>query len=164
MDLFAEGTEAPGGIGYAVAGEGTRTFDEAISEIEGAVVDSCAGHEEWPARVVAGITAAVEFVAAEPAAARALAIDSRWHGVGQGSDYDGMIDRFAGLLGSGAPRPDRLPASIDASVVSMIASVVSCHVRTGTVETLGGGDPDLVFLALLPYVGFAEAGRWSASV
>ena len=75
-----------------------------------------------------------------------------------------MIKRFAALLADGAPRSERLPASSDESVVWVIAAIVSCHVRAGTVDLLGDSDPDLVFLALLPYVGFAEACRWSSAV
>ncbi len=101
---------------------------------------------------------------ANPGAARALTIDSRSGGTGQDGDYAEMIGRFAALLGAGAPRGDRLPGSSDRSVVSVIAAIVSCHVRAGTVEQLGKGDPDLVFLALLPYLGFAEASRWSAAL
>jgi hypothetical protein len=163
MDVFAEETEAPGGIGFAVAGGDACSFEEAIAAFEEAIAGSCGGHEEWPARVVAGIGAAVEFVAAEPAAARALAVDSRWPDRDGASGYESMIDRFAGILGSGAPRPDRLPETTDESVVSVIASIVSCHVRTGTVDRLEKDDPNLIFLALLPYLGFAEANRWSAS-
>ncbi len=161
MDLFAEGTSTHGGVGQAVAGGDRYPFGRVIAEVESAVVESCAGEEEWPARIAAGIDAVVDFAVAEPAAARVLAIDSRAGGA-ERRDYDEMIDRFAGLLGAGAPRPERLSASTDQSIVSMIASIVSCHLRAGSVDSLGRGEPDLVFFALLPYVGFAEANRWSS--
>jgi len=161
MDLFAEHIPTNENVGQASVSGGRDSFERAIAEVESAVVESCAREEEWPARIAAGIDAVVDFAAAEPAAARALAIDSRVGGAG-GRDYDELIDRFAGLLGAGAPRSERLSASTDQSIVSMIASIVSRHLRAGSVDSLGEGEPDLVFFVLLPYIGFAEANRWSS--
>jgi hypothetical protein len=140
------------------------SFESAIAEIEGAVVESCAAHSEWPARIAAGINGAIEFAISNPAVARKLAVDSRAVAPPEGSTYPEMIQRLSALLGAGAPRSERLPASSDESIVWVIAAIVSCHVRSGTVDSLAEGDPDLVFLALLPYVGFAEACRWSATL
>ena len=140
------------------------TFESAIERIERAVLASCEGHAEWPSRVSAGIRAALDFLIANPGAARVLAIDSRSAGPELDTDYVEMIGRFATLLGDGAPRSARQPASSDRSVVTVITAIVTCHIRAGTVESLRAGDPDLVFLALLPYVGFAEACRWSSTL
>jgi hypothetical protein len=155
FERFRGGVDVEGGV---------DTFESAFARVEQTVVASCARHEEWPARIAGGINALIEFLIANPDAARALAIDSRSGGPGEDGDYLEMIARFAALLGDGAPRSERLPGSSDRSVVSVIAAIVSCHVRAGTIDSLGEGDPDLVFLALLPYVGFADACRWSANL
>ena len=163
MNLCAEDTAAQADLGYGgprVAGD---TFGSAIARMERAVVESCDEHAEWPARIAAGINSAIDFMVANPAAARAVAVQSRSGEEEGDAGYVEMIDRFAGLLGAGAPREERLPASSDESIVSLIAAIVSCHVRAGTVDALSNRDPDLVFLALLPYVGFAEACRWSTA-
>jgi hypothetical protein len=164
MNLCAEDTAAQTDLVYGgprVAGD---TFGSAIARMERAVVESCEEQAEWPARIAAGINSAIDFMVANPAAARALAIQSRSSEEEGDVGYVEMIDRFAGLLGAGAPRSERLPASSDESIVTLIAAIVSCHVRAGTVDALSNRDPDLVFLALLPYVGFAEACRWSATL
>jgi hypothetical protein len=164
MNLCAEDTAAQADLVYGgprVAGD---TFGSAIARMERAVVESCDDHAEWPARIAAGINSVVDFMVANPAAARTFVVQSRSGEEGGDAGYVEMIDRFAGLLGAGAPHAERLPASSDESVVTLIAAIVSCHVRAGTVESLSNGDPDLVFLALLPYVGFAEACRWSATL
>jgi hypothetical protein len=152
------------GLENEVRTVGPGRFNAAIGRIEAAVVEACAVHAEWPERVRAGIAAALDFALADPAAARVLVIDSRSTGSDGGGEYTELIDRFADLLAAGAPRSRRLPGSSDRSVISVIAAIVSCHIRAGTVDSLGKGDPDLVFLALLPYVGFAEASRWSTSL
>src|SRR5829696_6685284 len=122
MNLCAQ--DMPGGVG--VEGEERRVdadaFESAIVRVERAVAGSCAQHTEWPAQVAAGITAAVDFLGANPSAARALTIDSR-SAVAEDSDYLAMIARFAGLLGDGAPHSERLPASNDRSVVTVIAAI-----------------------------------------
>jgi hypothetical protein len=164
MDICVKEIPGQGGVGYKGSRADLQAFDAAVEQIESAVLASCDGRSEWPARITAGINAAIEFMVANPAATRALAIDSR-SGVSEGdSGYPGMIGRFAGLLGADAPRSERLPGSSDESVMTVIAAIISCHIRAGTVESLRKGDPDLVFLALLPYVGFAEACRWSATL
>jgi hypothetical protein len=164
VNVCAEQTAVDGSLGKETPAACADAYKSSIARIESAVVDACDESVDWPARITAGIGAVLDFMIANPAAARALAIDSRSGGTGQDGDYAEMIARFAALLGAGAPRADRLPASSDRSVVSVIAAIVSCRVRTGTVDQLGRGDPDLVFLALLPYLGFAEASRWSAAL
>jgi hypothetical protein len=164
MSLCAENTTVGTNAGFESLRGGEDAFRSAFARVEGAVVASCGRHEEWPARIAAGISGLIDFLVANPGAARALAIDTRSGDAADDSDYLEMIGRFAALLGDGAPRSERLPASSDRSVVSVIAAIVSCHVRAGTIESLGRDDPDLVFLALLPYLGFAEAFRWSATL
>jgi hypothetical protein len=138
-------------------------FDAAVAAIEAAIVDHCAPELEWPARIAAGIRAALAFTAANPDAARALMIDSRVDESEEAGDYLRMIGRFAEMLGQQAPHAQRLPASSDRAVVSAIATIVSSHVRAGTIERLANGGTDMIFLVLLPYVGFEEASRWSGS-
>ncbi len=165
MNLCAEDTAVRVELGLGGRGTGDAdAFETAASDLEAAVSAACGTHDEWPARIAAGINATIEFAIDNPAAARALTVDSRAVERQEGSGYPEMIARFAALLGSGAPRAEALPASSDASVVWVIAAIVCRHVRSGTIESLADGDPDLVFLALLPYVGFAEACRWSAAL
>jgi hypothetical protein len=164
MDLCAEDMPVQAELEYGRRGAGDAdAFETAISEMEVAVSAACDRRDEWPARIAAGINAVIEFAIANPGAARTLTIDSRAFGRQEGSAYPEMIARFASLLGADAPRSERTPASTDESVVWVIASIVGCHVRAGTMESLGVGAPDLIFLALLPYVGFAEACRWSTT-
>jgi hypothetical protein len=163
MNLCAEDIAVRGEVGFEGPRREPDTFESAIAQVEQAVIESCGRHQEWPARIAGGIGAAIDFLIANPGAARILTINSR-SGAAEDANYLEMITRFAGLLGENAPHSERLPASSDRSVVSVIAAIVSRHVRAGTIDSLSAGDPDLIFLALLPYVGFAEASRWSATL
>jgi hypothetical protein len=137
-------------------------FDAAAAAVEAAIQEHCEPELEWPARIAAGIRAALAFAVANPEAARALMVDSRADDSDETGDYLRMISRFAELLGQGAPQEQRLPASSDRAVVSAVATIVSSNVRAGTVDSLLRGDTDIIFLVLLPYVGFEEASRWSS--
>jgi hypothetical protein len=163
MNLCAEDTAVQADLTYGGPRAEGDMFGSAIARMERAVVESCDEEADWPARIAAGINSAIDFMVANPAAARALAVQSRTGEEEGDAGYVEMIDRFAGLLGAGAPREERLPASSDESIVTLIAAIVSCHVRAGTVDALSNRDPDLVFLALLPYVGFTEACRRSTA-
>ena len=112
MNVCAEQIAVDGGLGKETRTAAADDFESAIARIESAVVDACEQAVDWPARITAGIGAALDFMIANPAAARALTIDSRsagTGGTGQDGDYAEVIGRFAALLGAGAPRADRLP-------------------------------------------------------
>src|SRR5690242_3722854 len=49
-------------------------FDSAAAAFEAAILAHCAPDLEWPARIAAGIRAALAFAAANPDAARALMV------------------------------------------------------------------------------------------
>jgi hypothetical protein len=164
MNVCLEGNPA----GTNGLGEGRRAgaaaFESAIARIERAIADSCAERLQWPDRVAAGLEAAIEFLIANPGSARALVGDRHSGLPDLDVLYDGMVGRMALMLSSGAPAPGPLPASSARSTVRVIAAVVGCHIRAGTIDSLAKRDPDLVFLALLPHLGFAEASRWAAEL
>jgi hypothetical protein len=141
-----------------------REFADSFDRLRSAVDEGCEGDQEWQARFVAGIRAAFAFAAANPAAARALTIESRStdpFGDDEG-DHRRLIEHFAEQLGRCAPPDRRLPASTDRGLITSIAAVVSQHLSSDRVDRLDEMASDMAYLALLPYVGFDEAGRWAA--
>lgn len=113
---------------------------------------------DWQSGVVRGVYAALELAAEDPAAALVLSerSTSRWRE--RDPDFVSLVDRFATLLDRDAPPHNpRLPDA--QAVVLCIASQVSLRIEVGRAEELMEIAPDLAFLALLPFVGFAEARR-----
>jgi hypothetical protein len=134
-------------------------FDRCRRRLEFAIEEACEGQVTWPARVAAAVRAAVELAAADPDAGRTLTAGA---GPRHGDDKEllALVDRLATLLESGAPpRNRRLPAA--PTLVMRIARQINLELEAGRGPTLPAVTPDLTFLALMPYLGFAEARRWS---
>jgi hypothetical protein len=124
------------------------------------VATACQPREEWPAQVAAGIYAGVEFAIGHPAVVEALLVMETAEMASE-SGYTGTIERLARLISRDAPAGSRLPGSTDEALVAGIVGLVGDHVRVGRFEALEALRPDLVLLALLPYLGFAEAREWA---
>jgi hypothetical protein len=135
-------------------------FSLALATLEAKVLDACAGEEEWPAQVTAGIYAGIDYAIAHPEVAEALAL-----GRAPGTDglrrYESVIGRLAGLLRVKAPADPRLPSGIDEILVAGIVGMVGDHLRIGRADRIEELRPELVQLTLLPYLGFDEAKRWA---
>ena len=137
--------------------------EEALQNLEAAVLEACSGEEEWPAQIAAGIYVAVDYAIAHPEVAETLAL-----GAATGADtltrYDQVIARLAGLLRAKVPAEDCLPGSIHEALVAGAVGLVGDHLRSGRVGRLEELRPELVMLTLLPYLGFEEAQRQANEV
>jgi hypothetical protein len=141
-------------------GPGEGGFTVAMTALETAVLDACGREAEWPAQIAAGVYAGVDFAIANPAVARTLTVDGAVE-----TDcmrrYERVIGRLTGFIQIKAPVGSRLPASTDEALVAGIVGLVGDHIRIGRLDRLAELRPELVLLTLLPYLGFAEAQRWS---
>jgi len=135
-------------------------FPLALANLEAAVLDACAGQEEWPAQIAAGICAGVDYAIANPEVAEALA-DEAAPGAAGLRDYETVIGRLAGFLRVKAPTDRRLPGSTDEALVAGLVGLVGDHLRIGREDRLEELRPELVLLTLLPYLGFDEAKEWA---
>jgi hypothetical protein len=134
-------------------------FERCRRHLELAIEEACEGQATWPARVAAAVGAAVDLAAADPDAGRTL---TEGAGRRQGDDEElqDLVDHLATLLERGAPpRNRRLPTA--PTLVMRIARQINLELEAGRGPTLSAVAPDLTFLALMPYLGFAEARRWS---
>ena len=135
-------------------------FALALAGLETAVLEACGREAEWPGQIAAGVYAGVNFAIANASIARALTVDAAVEAKSM-SRYERVIGRFAGFLQIKAPRGSRLPGSTDEALVAGIVGLVGDHIRIGRLDRLAELRPELVLLTLLPYLGFAEAQRWS---
>jgi hypothetical protein len=133
-------------------------FEEASARLESTVFDACGRCVEWPAKVAAGIYAALDFAVADEAASRCLAIERPSSGPEE-RRYALTIDRFAELLGAAAPQ--RRLVSTDRAAIRSVAAMIAEPLRSGRPQRLTEIGPELVQLVLLPYLSFAEAKSWA---
>jgi hypothetical protein len=125
-----------------------------------AMLGACAAEDTWPAQIVAGLNAGIDYAIAHPEVAVTLAADAP-----PGSEtvrrYETIIGRFTGFMRVRAPVDQRLPPSTDEALVAGIVGLVGDHLRIGRLDRLEELRPDLILLTLLPYLGVSEAQRWA---
>jgi hypothetical protein len=138
-------------------------FIASFLEIQQLVQEACKRQSRWEAKVVAGIGAALDFAASEPDKARALTLSARRPAFGESYPEQVVISYFARELGAVAPRARRVAISTDEGIVEAIALLVRGHLLDGAQDRLPAAAPDLVYLALLPYLGFTETTDWAES-
>lgn len=117
---------------------------------------------DWPHRVVAGLRALLEFLAAEPVLARLCLVDSVTAGPAVAERFREQINGFVPLLQPGRgerdnPRP--LPDSTEETLIGALVSMLSRSLAFADVATLPQLLPDFVEFVLMPYVGPVEAHR-----
>jgi hypothetical protein len=163
----SSGASPPQGDGLTAAAR-VRTagpdFSTSFSALQSAVRRACAAETEWQTRVVVGLRTVLEYAAADPAAARALTILARRGNTADPDRQDEVVAYFAVLLDEVTPdhRLIALPRT-DEGLIDSIATVVRAHLIAGMAEQLPRLVPDLVYLTLMPYTGFAEARRWASA-
>lgn len=135
-------------------------FPLALANLETAVLEACAGEEQWPAQVAAGIYAGVDYAIAHPEVAETLAYDSTAE-VESLRRYESVIGRLAGFLRAKAPSQERLPVATDETLMAGMVGLIGDHLRIGRLDRLEQLRPELVLLTLLPYLGFDEAQMWA---
>jgi hypothetical protein len=138
---------------------GMDNFSTSLEQLKDTVREACAGQDEWPARIAAGIRGAVDFCVANPDAAEVLVIDTKT-AAGE-KDYLEMVDGFAEFIEGEVNSTQRSAGPGDEALVGAIASIVAYHLRSERLDRLEEAVPELVCLALLPYLGFDGAKGWA---
>jgi AcrR family transcriptional regulator len=140
-------------------------FDSAFAALQVRIETACAAEPEWAERVAAGIRAAFEWVAAEPAAAQLLTNDALAGGSAGFERYERMIAYVAELLAPGreqANRGGRLPEITERAMASGVAMLVAQRLSLGQEAELPAIAGEAIQFVLTPYLGSAEARRIAA--
>lgn len=142
-------------------------FGAAYEMIEAHVLDSMLATpgtgEEWPERVRARLAALLDVLSRDAAVSRCFLVEP----LAAGGDVT-LRYREAMQLLAGALRPEPPPSGLDMEVrdqalVGGIATLIVRRLNSGGAARLPELLPDLVELALAPYVGREEAKRQAAA-
>jgi hypothetical protein len=144
----------------ARARRGSAEFLPSFAALQERVRDACAAQEEWQAKIVAGVRAALEFCAADPAAARALTVTARREAAAGREPDQEVIAYFAQMLVDVAPAENDFPAPAAVATIESIATVVRGHLVAGTADRLPAAGADLIYLTLLSRLGSEGLARW----
>jgi AcrR family transcriptional regulator len=141
-------------------------FEDVRVRSRSAVAEAVGKDVEWPRQVCSGLRAILDFIVAEPAAARIVLIEIQTAGP-RGLDlYAEMLAEVADVLARGrdlAAPSRRLPASLEQTTVSGIAWLLHRRLILEEVDTIGSLFDELANLILEPYLGEAKARRMAAA-
>ncbi len=137
-------------------------FESALARLQIRVETACASEAGWPAKVSAGIRAALTFAAADPAAAQVLTNEAMAGGRAGFARYDRMIEHFAAALQPGrAERQEGewLPEITEKTMVGGVAMLIAQRLNFDRCSELPAIAPEATQFVLTPYLGAAEAKR-----
>ena len=133
-------------------------FDAAVEDAVSRVEEACTRVEGgWEERIEAGLAAFLGYVAEHPALARMCMIEALSATPAANRRYEGAVERFVEMAGRTFPRDDRLPETIDETLVGGVAWIVYQKIRRDETERAEELLPELAEFMLAPYVGAAEA-------
>jgi AcrR family transcriptional regulator len=134
--------------------------DETVAELCLRVDSACDGRETWHDRIWAAGLAAMRFLQEDPIRARFLVVAVNGAGSGAQSRRDRIVRRIADLLDHGrdevaGARPvSRCTAEIAAGAVY---GTILSRVEAGSIERGEEFLPELIYLAVMPYLGARAA-------
>jgi AcrR family transcriptional regulator len=132
--------------------------EEAMRRVERAVREA---PPSWARRVRDGIGAFLAFATAEPALARIVVLEAPAAGPAAGELYERAVRAVVPMfrLGRRCARVERMPATLEETVVGGIIWVVYQRLALGRPEELEGLTRELAEFALTPYLGAELAKR-----
>jgi AcrR family transcriptional regulator len=138
------------------------TYDIVVGHLREAARAAAAEHADWPQQARARLAAVLDFFAANPDLARFALVAPSRAGNGIVARYRLAIARALGDFTEGMPPPPatRDPSeAVQQSLVGGIATVIVRKVEAGEGERLPELLPELLVLALTPFLGHEEALR-----
>jgi AcrR family transcriptional regulator len=137
-----------------------QALDMMVKRLQSSVLEQYDRTAPWPDRVRRGLKALLAALASDPEAARVGMVECLSAGPAANERYRQTLGAFVPLLEEGrrhAAYPEHLPPQTSEAVVGGIASILHRRVleeRTPELPRLLG---DLVYFALVPYMGHHRA-------
>jgi AcrR family transcriptional regulator len=136
------------------------TYDLASDWLCERVEHAVATDEEWAARLRAGISEALDLLAANPAVAHLIAVESLQAGPAARERQQAFLSRLAAaFLRAGRPGSPELPADFEYLLFGGVVSLIARYVDTGRAEQLPEATSMLVEYLVIPYLGQEEASE-----
>lgn len=131
-------------------------YDRAVDVLVRRIAAAYESEDRWPRRARAGLSALLDALAEEPALARLALVDIGAAGPAAQRRYRAAIQRLTPLFDEGrdfAPGGRDLPANTSRMAIGGVTGLISDELLAGRAEQLPGLLPDVLFAALMPYIG-----------
>jgi AcrR family transcriptional regulator len=133
-----------------------RAVDFAAEELVlAAAGDPAAGGLSWSEQVATGLRAMTRLIAAYPERARLCLVEAQPGGSALSARFEAMLDRIAEKLREGRAldtAPPDLPATHEEATAGALAWLLRERLETDGAESLDGLYPELIDIALAPYL------------
>lgn len=131
--------------------------DATLMEMRMAIEAACEEAAPTPeARIVAGLEALLDFVAAHPAAAKMCMLEAVSATPGSARLYDVGVHECVELLRASVPAGASVPETIEESLVGGVAWILQLKIRKGEAEQAPDLLPELSQFVLSPYLGVGK--------
>jgi AcrR family transcriptional regulator len=127
---------------------------------------ACATERDWPRKVRASIATVFVFATEAPDEVRLLTLDALATDLTLARQVIDSNAHLAALLREGrrhTPLGPKLPDLTEEGLVGAISAIVGERLLESGVDGLDGLEPELVQIALTPYIGVQEAARMARS-
>lgn len=118
--------------------------------------DGAAGELTWPEQIATGLRALIALAVAEPERARLCLVEAQTGGPELSVHFDAALDRVAAKLRGGRTldtAPADLPATHEEATAGALAWLLRERVEADNAEALEALYPELIDIALAPYLG-----------
>jgi len=142
-----------------------QALDELVAGLERQLLESLHETAFWPERIELGLRTLLTALAEQPAGARVAMVECLSAGDASVARLHSALARFVPILEEGraygieegSTGSEQLPPQTSAAVVGGIASIVHRRVLEGHTAELPALLPDLLYFALMPYLGQERA-------
>jgi AcrR family transcriptional regulator len=137
-------------------------FDENIAAAAEVFAELVDPELDWADQISIGLEVFLEMVATETPRATLCLVESQAAGPAALARYQGMLELVAPKLREGRalnPRSARLPEGLEVAIAGGIAWLVHQRLVAGEAAEIKALLPEMLQIALTPYVGEVEAGR-----
>jgi AcrR family transcriptional regulator len=142
-----------------------QALDKLIGRLEQQLLEPPRRPVSWPERIRLGLETLLTELAEHPAAARVAIVECLSAGDASVARLHTALARFVPVLEEGQAHDssressgsEQLPSQTSAAVIGGIASIVHRRVLEGHTAELPALLPDLLYFALLPYLGHGRA-------
>ncbi|HSS42299.1 MAG TPA: TetR/AcrR family transcriptional regulator [Solirubrobacterales bacterium] len=131
-------------------------IDTTVAEMRERVEAACTEAETAEGGIVAGLEAALDFVAEHPAASRMCMVEAISATPSSARLYDAAVRDFVELFRKSAPEGDDLPATIEESLVGGVAWILQLQIRRGEADQAPELLSELSQFVLSPYLGVGK--------